>query len=565
MRFYALACDYDGTLATDGHVSAETLDTLQRLRESGRKLILVTGRVLSDLLVLLEPLDLFDRIIAENGAVLYRPASREERTLAEPPPAELVSTLDRRGVEPLQLGRVVIATMRPHETTVLAAIRDLGLELQVIFNRDAVMVLPSGVNKGTGLRAALEELGLSLHNVVGVGDAENDHGFLDLCECAVAVANALPAVRQRAALLTGSENGRGVRELATWMLKDDLAGVAGREIALGHAPDGRAVSVAVHGENVLIAGPSGSGKSTLASGFLEELRDLNYQFCILDPEGDFQGIASATTIGDAERAPTVREVIQLLETPAQSVSVNLLGVRLEDRPNVFAQILTALLELRTRTGRPHWLLIDEAHHLLPRDRTDAELAIPPGMKGLLMITVHPEHVSPVILASTDVAIAIGRAPHQTLGGFAASRQIEGPVVPPDDLPMGEGLAWRPSSDELPVRFRGVVPREERRRHRRKYADGELPPDRSFYFRGPDGKLNLRAQNLRIFLQVADGVDEATWRHHFENGDVAGWLREAIKDAELAEQVAALVRQEMTADEARRQVRALIEERYTEAP
>ena len=156
MRFYALACDYDGTLATDGHASAETLGSLQRLRESGRKLILVTGRVLSDVSALLEPLDLFDRIVAENGAV-YRPASREERALAEPPPAACVSTLARRGVEPLQLGRVVIATMRPHETTVLAAIRDLGLELQVIFNRDAVMVLPSGVNKGTGLRAGLEE------------------------------------------------------------------------------------------------------------------------------------------------------------------------------------------------------------------------------------------------------------------------------------------------------------------------------------------------------------------------------------------------------------------------
>jgi HAD superfamily hydrolase (TIGR01484 family) len=565
VRFYALACDYDGTLATDGHVSEPALDALRRLRESGRKLILVTGRLVPDVAALFEPLELFDRVIAENGALLYRPGSKEERALVEPMPAEFVSLLAERGVAPLQLGRVIVATMRPHETTVLAAIRDLGLELQVIFNRDAVMVLPSGVNKGTGLHAALEELGLSLHNVVGIGDAENDHGFLELCECPVAVANALPAVQQRAAFVTGKENGHGVSELVSRMLEDDLAGVARRAILLGHAPDGTAVTVAGYGENILVAGPSGSGKSTFASAFLEQLREQSYQFCILDPEGDFQATASITTIGDAERAPTVREVIQLLETPTQSVAVNLLGVGLPDRPSFFAQILTAILELRTRTGRPHWLILDEAHHVLPRERSDAELAVPPGMKGVLMITVHPEHVSPETLASVDIAVAIGKTPHVTLGGFAAARKIQPPPVAPDDLETGEGIAWRPASDDPPVRFLGMTPREERRRHRRKYAEGELPPDRSFYFRGPKEGLNLRAQNLKLFLQIGDGVDIATWRHHFENGDMTRWLREAIKDPELADRVATLAARRLPADEARRQVRALIEGRYTEAP
>jgi HAD superfamily hydrolase (TIGR01484 family) len=565
VRFYALACDYDGTLAIDGHVGEAALAALRRLRESGRKLILVTGRLLPDVAALFEPLDLFDRVIAENGAVLYRPARKEERALVEPMPAEFVALLAERGVAPLQLGRVIVATMRPHETTVLSAIRDLGLELQVIFNRDAVMVLPSGVNKGTGLQAALEELGLSFHNVAGIGDAENDHGFLELCECAVAVANALPAIQQRAALVTGSENGLGVAELVSRLLEDDLAGLARRAIVLGHAPDGAAVTVAGNGESVLVAGPSGSGKSTFASAFLEQLREQGYQFCILDPEGDFQATASITTIGDAERAPTVREVIQLLETPAQSVAVNLLGVGLPDRPSFFAQILTAVLELRARTGRPHWLIVDEAHHVLPRERSDAEVAVPPGMKGVLLITVHPEHVSPETLTSTDVAVAIGKTPHLTLGSFASARDIKPPPVPPDDLPTGEGLAWRPASDERPVRFLGVTPLDERRRHRRKYAEGELPPARSFYFRGPKGTLNLRAQNLKLFLQIGDGVDVATWRHHFENGDVTRWLREAIKDPKLADQVAMLAARRMPADEARSEVRALIEARYTEAP
>lgn len=49
MRYLALATDYDGTLATHGQVDEETLDALKRLRESGRKLLLVTGRHLDDL------------------------------------------------------------------------------------------------------------------------------------------------------------------------------------------------------------------------------------------------------------------------------------------------------------------------------------------------------------------------------------------------------------------------------------------------------------------------------------------------------------------------------------
>jgi hydroxymethylpyrimidine pyrophosphatase-like HAD family hydrolase len=565
MRCRALACDYDGTLAREGRASLEALDALRALRGSGRKLILVTGRRLADLLAVLDPIDLFDRIVAENGAVLYRPSSREERTLADPPPPELIATLASRRITPLESGRVILATVRPHETAVLAAIRDLGLELQVIFNRGAVMVLPSGINKGTGLRAALEELGLSVHNVVGVGDAENDHGFLDLCECAVAVADALPSVRQRAHLVTAGESTRGVTELAARIMADDLSGIGRRELTLGDALDGSPVTIAAHGESFLIAGTSGAGKSTLATGFLEQLQELGYQFCIIDPEGDFHASALATPIGSAERPPTVQEVAELLDRPAQSLVVNLLGVGLEDRPAFFGQLLTALLELRARASRPHWLVIDEAHHLLPRDPAAADLHLPRVFQGVLMITVHPEHVSPAALAAVDVVVAVGKSPRQTLAGFAQAGEIPAPPVPVDDLPAGEGFVWRPRTGAGLVRFRSVVPRAERRRHRRKYAEGELGPDRSFYFRGPDAKLNLRAQNLRIFLQVADGVDEATWRHHFENGDIVRWFRDAIKDPELADQVARLARQSMPTSEARRRVRALVEEHYTEAP
>src|SRR4029078_362118 len=88
--------------------------------------------------------------------------------------------------------------------------------------------LPSGVKKATGIRSALRKLGLSPHEAVGVGDAENDHSFLDRCECAVAVANAAPSIRKLAAFVTKREGGRGVAELIDELITDDLARTHGR-------------------------------------------------------------------------------------------------------------------------------------------------------------------------------------------------------------------------------------------------------------------------------------------------------------------------------------------------
>ena len=109
----------------------------------------------------------------------------------------------------------------------------------------------------------------------------------------------------------------------------------------------------------------------------------------------------------------------------------------------------------------------------------------------------------------------------------------------------------------------AVPRAERQRHRRKYAEGELPPERSFYFRGPDGKLNLRAQNLIMFRQLAEGIDDETWLHHLRQGDYSRWMKTAIKDPFLAEIVQEVEDMpELSAHDSRLRVATAIQERYT---
>jgi len=228
MRYRVLATDYDGTLAHKGKVDAPTLDALERLRASGRQLLLVTGREVEELLACFPEVDRFTLVVAENGAVLYWPATKEAKVLCKPPPAEFVRVLRSRGVAPLSVGRVIVATWEPHEKAVLDAIRDLGLEMQIIFNKDAVMVLPSGVNKATGMSAALAEMGLTPEEAVGVGDAENDHAFLGLCGCSAAVANALLAVKSAVNIVLKGDHGAGVTELIDQIIADDLASVSKR-------------------------------------------------------------------------------------------------------------------------------------------------------------------------------------------------------------------------------------------------------------------------------------------------------------------------------------------------
>jgi hydroxymethylpyrimidine pyrophosphatase-like HAD family hydrolase len=212
-RPLALATDFDETIALDGVVDAAVLAALHGLGRRGCRLILVTGRGLPDLCATFPGFAVFDRIVAENGAVLFEPAARRERLLGPPPPAVLIAALEARRVTPLHVGRVVVATHEPHEHAVLDAIHACGLELQIIFNKGSVMVLPSGINKASGLAAATDELGIPLSAVVGVGDAENDNALLGACGISAAVANALPALKEEADIVLDSPAGAGVIEL----------------------------------------------------------------------------------------------------------------------------------------------------------------------------------------------------------------------------------------------------------------------------------------------------------------------------------------------------------------
>jgi hydroxymethylpyrimidine pyrophosphatase-like HAD family hydrolase len=217
VTYRALASDYDGTIATAGRVDVGTIAALSRLKGHGWSLILVTGRLLEDLRLVFPGLDLFDLVVVENGGILFRPSKKKFVPLASPPADGLVKDLRQAGI-PITAGRVVLATERKWSSSVREFLAARGVSLQLVYNRDSLMLMPQGVDKASGLRAAMKDLALMPDECVGVGDAENDRVLLWTCGLGVAVANAVQELKQEADFITDAPAGDGVVELIDRLL-----------------------------------------------------------------------------------------------------------------------------------------------------------------------------------------------------------------------------------------------------------------------------------------------------------------------------------------------------------
>jgi hypothetical protein len=214
-------------------------------------------------------------------------------------------------------------------------------------------------------------------------------------------------------------------------------------------------------------------------------------------------------------------------------------------------------------GGPLWLVIAVPKLCTRAGGAPPTAGLPRRLESTLFITVHPDHVSSAVLGTVDLVLAIGSEPGATLASFARGVGDPEPAIPDVALKPGEAIAWWRRRGDPPFWIRSVPPRMERQRHHRKYAEGELPPELSFYFRGPAGRLKLRAQNLQIFSQLAEGVDDETWLYHLRRNDYSTWFRDAIKDDGLAEAAEAVERDaSLDAAASRARMQALIEERYT---
>ena len=351
----------------------------------------------------------------------------------------------------------------------------------------------------------------------------------------------------------------GVGELIAELAANDLepreTGRQRRTLLLGTRDGDQEVRLSPRGPNILIGGPSGAGKSTVATSLLERLIDAEYQFCVIDPEGDYEGVEGTITLGRGGRSPMADEVIEVLAKPKQNVVVNLIGLPVTERPLFFLELLPRLHDMRAHTGRPHWLIVDEAHHLLPASWEPNQMGVE-SLQRTMFITVHSDQILPAALRSVGIVLAVGRAPRETFSLFSKPIGIAPPRWEAPDAKDGaeDGVAvlWPLAAGGEPYAVKIAPSRIEHQRHVRKYrawAETLYRPTAAFTSRGPDGRLNLRRKSLQIFLQLAEGVDAETWLHHLRQGDYSSWFRVRIKDEQLARDAEEIERQaDLSADE-----------------
>src|SRR5690606_30472267 len=453
-----------------------------------------------------------------------------------------------------------------HAPETRKAIEELGLEAQLVYNRGALMVLPSGVSKGSGLLHAFGLLEVSRHSAIGIGDAENDHSLLQACEIGVAVGDAVSGLKAHADLCLDKPNGAGVAEfLAGPVLRGELS-IRPRRwlIELGRSADGTAAMLPGSGVNVLIAGASCSGKSRLAGLIVERLVNRQYTVCVLDAEGDhanLESIAGVVTGGGQEPLPRPERIAALVRNRFSSVVMDMSLLGADEKRTYTAAVLRELHDLRRERGYPHWIVVEEADQLLPEEGLSAGQAEAPIAHCL--VTHRPAVLPETVLARMDVVIAMPGA--ERLARIPANGMDDGDGLDrPFILQQGEALL---ATADGVLKFE-VGPRMVSHvRHRQKYLHAQVPPNFRFYFGTADGN-RASAGNVAEFRDEIRNASSHVLRDHLEAGDFSRWVLEVIADDELGARLRGIERwfhndPDADVEAARTAVIAAIRDRYVQ--
>jgi hydroxymethylpyrimidine pyrophosphatase-like HAD family hydrolase len=587
MHLSVLACDLDGTLAENGEVAPETWDALRQAKSAGLPLILVSGRPLDSFAADGPYYELFEAIVAEDGAVVYFP----RRDMITFPfgnlRQEFVQRLEERDV-PLEHGTVIVATHTPHDEAVFDVLQKLGGGVTVEYNRGAVMVLPPGATKGSGLAYALRELGYSPRNVVACGDAENDRSLFEMAELAVAVANVVPEVRDKADVVLSEANGAGVRRLIADLLNGRIPPRRprpDRRLLVGYTLEAVPVYLdpfLLVGGNLGIFGASRSGKSWLAGLLAEGLLRQGYQVLLVDPEGDYRGLrAFPHTLlmgGPEAELPLVVDLIKFSEFDGVSLVVDLSSYAVERRTAFVQELMHALRGLRHRRGRPHWFLMDEAQHFCPPGDGELNNLVLAMMRegGFVLVSYRPSQIASALLSQLDhcmlTRLSLPEDIHAVKSLLNGNDGVSKVISQLPDLPVGQAyLCLGAGSNEGDsTHHQGIIalrtgPRAiPHVRHLHKYLRAPLPSSKRFYFHDSSGRyLNQAAASLWEFREALGELPIDSIQYHLQQGDFECWLQDVLHDDDLASRVRKIHHRDLEGEELRQALLEVVGDRYEE--
>lgn len=565
-----MAFDFDGTIAVEGRVPSELERALEQCRASGHALFLVTGRRLET--VPLGPVGkLFDGIVWENGAVLSHTASGEIYLPFGQLDPRLLKALTDAGI-PFDQGLAIAATWAPHDQAVWRVLAGQGGGASVEYNKGAVMLIPPGAAKGAGLERLLTMCGYSARNLASFGDAENDLSMLSLSELAVAVGDAVPAVRDIADLVATAPGPQGVLEilesypLAGRFMEQPLR--RERPIVIGEEAGGRPVTIPASrlaGRNFGVFGDSGTGKSWMVGLLAEGLHHEEYQILIIDPEGDFRGLRvlprCVALDGDRSTLPSPGVVLSLLEAGAVSVVLDLSSYPVELRLPYVEELLRSVRPLRDRKYRPHWIALDEAQQFLsPGGQAAASLL--PLLKdgGITVVSYRPDRLDASVLDLLHHCL-ITRLTDAEAVQVVCRKFGRGGPAPADirTLPLGTALLC----DGQVARLRPAIRRVPHIRHLYKYLDSPLPQGKRFWFRDARGGVGAEAASLYEFLQLLPVLPLDSLAYHDSRHDFVRWAETTLGDAGLALRLRKIANRQLSGEELREVLRQTVSQHYAE--
>ncbi len=544
MKFGVLALDYDGTIARDGALDTEVRSAIAEVRSHGITVVIVTGRILTELEQVAGDLHFVDAVVAENGAVVWF-ANGHSRQLAYSTSIQLLHELRRRGLQ-FKVGQCVVELEATAAQDVLAVIRQMELPLVLLFNRGRLMVLPQGVGKGAGLREALATLRLSVHNAMGIGDAENDHDLLAACELGVAVSwgsHLLQEAADEVLIGNGPEAVAGYIRQAAQELRLPPEKIGQHRLALGTGEDGRELTLAVRGLNTLIAGDPRSGKSWVTGLMCEQLILQGYSVCVIDPEGDYRTLETlpgVVVFGGEDPPPGLPDLARVLRHPDMSVVIDLSHAPYPEKASYIKSLLPMLAATRRATGLPHRIVIDEAHYFLHEPNAGELLDL--ALEAYTLVTYRLSDLDPALRKAMECVIVKRTSEpieHETLikmlqemgcckGAMAdlSSLRVEEAVLMPGMRETGEYC----------LKFTLYPRLTSHVRHKAKYLDVQLLAEQGFWFTDSNRMSAGPARTLKEFVTLLDQVPSEMVEGHARRGDFSRWVAEVFHDHALASDI-----------------------------
>lgn len=541
MKFCVLALDYDGTTGSDAGLNFRVREAVEEAGARGIVSVLVTGRRLAELRRVAGNLDLFDAVVAENGAVLAFP-NGQTRLLGQAPPLRFYEELQRCGIS-FAPGECVVEADAGSAPQILAAIRRLELPLVLLFNRDRLMVLPQSISKATGLHAALSSLRVSARNAIAIGDAENDHELLAACELGVAVSWGSTALQQSAEEVLAGEGPNAVADYirkAGHSLRIPPDRIGRRSLRLGYEDGKVPLALAIRGRNLLVTGDAQSGKSWATGLICEQLILHGYCVWVIDPEGEYGGLESlpgVVVLGGTRRPPPLHDIAHALRYPDVSVVLDLSRVPHPEKLEYITSLLPMLASLRQSTGLPHRIVVDEAHYFLHESGVSSLLDLTLG--AYVLVTYRPSALNPELYEAVEGIISTRISdPHELEALTAITKrglmQTEWAKTLPA-LAIGEA-ALLPGIEEARGKLRRfeLMPRlTEHVRHRAKYFDVRMPQARAFVFTEEGRPVGPPARSLREFISSLGVLPAAVLAGHARRADLSNWIEGVLHDRPLA--------------------------------